>query len=317
MNLGAKQAPVSLRSTRPRRDLVRVLLATALTFAFASAFELQEKLAALALRFEAWQLDELPSTLTALSLGLAWYAWRRRGETARLLAHNRELAQQMIAVQENERLALARELHDDLAQHCTAIRIEAACIQRAHDRTQITEAAQRVADAAEVLHQTVRRLLRRLRPAELDELGLVAALHALCVDCEQRSGMRCEFVHDVVVQPLGEAIDTAVYRVTQEALSNVMRHARAANACVELRADAKALVLSVQDDGRGFDPASTTHGLGLLGATERAAALGGRLQAGSAPGTGTGARLRMTLPVPMSVPLPMPSSMPSPHGLAA
>lgn len=88
-----------------RSDLRWVLVGTLLTFAISSTFELHEKLAAAALRYEAWQIDELPLTLTALSLGLAWYAWRRRGEAARLLAHNRELARQLIAVQENERRA--------------------------------------------------------------------------------------------------------------------------------------------------------------------------------------------------------------------
>ena len=282
------------RPSRARLDLVWVLLATALSFALSSTFELQERLAASALRFEAWQLDEAPLTLTALALGLAWYAWRRRAETARLLAHNRELAQRLIAVQDNERLALARELHDDLAQHCTAIRIEAACIQRSRDSAQIGAAAQRAAAAAEVLQHSVRRLLRRLRPAELDELGLVAALRALCEACDERGGVCCVFRHDGALEGLGEAVDTAVYRVAQEALANVVRHAHATRVTVELAAERGLLTLCVRDDGCGFDTRHATHGLGLLGATERGAALGGQLQVVSAPGAGT--RIRMTLP---------------------
>ena len=285
--------------SRARVDLVWVLLGTTLTFVLSSTLELQESLTAWALRFEAWQLDEAPLTLTALSLGLAWYAWRRRAETVGLLAHNRELAQQLIAVQENERLALARELHDDLAQHCTAIRIEAACIQRSRDSAQITAAAQRAAAAAEVLHQSVRRLLRRLRPAELDELGLVAAVQSLCESWQQRSGVGCAFVHDGPLHALGEAVDTAVYRVTQEALANVLRHAGAAHVGIELSAHRSELTLSVLDDGRGFDASSATHGLGLLGASERAAALGGVMQATSTPGAG--ARVRMVLPLKQAV----------------
>ena len=278
-----------------RSDLRWVLAATLLTFAVSSAFELQEKIATAALRFEAWQIDELPLTLTALSLGLAWYAWRRRGEAARLLAHNRELAQQLIAVQDNERRALARELHDDLAQHCTSIRIEAACIERSLDAAQIVAAAQRSAAAAELLYESVRRLLRRLRPAELDELGLVAALQALCDAAERRGEVRCRFEPDAVLPPLGEAVDTAVYRVAQEALSNAARHAGARCVAVRLRVGAGELTLRIDDDGLGFEPATQTRGLGLLGAAERAAALGGELRVSSAPRAGT--RLCLRLPI--------------------
>jgi signal transduction histidine kinase len=330
-----------------RSDLRWVLVGTLATFAVASAFELQEKLAAAALRFEAWQIDELPLTLTALSLGLAWYAWRRRAEAARLLAHNRELAQQLIGVQESERRALARELHDDLAQHCTSIRIEAACIERSRDATETIAAARRAATAAELLYESVRRLLRRLRPAELDELGLVAALQAACDAHERRGAMRCRFeasaagdgdgnddgdggaevaggsaaaVNDAgtavtartggiggiggigagadaaaVFPPLGEAIDTAVYRVAQEGLANAARHAGARCVALRLQVARGELTLQIEDDGRGFEPATRTRGLGLLGAAERAAALGGELQVSSAPGAGTRLCLRLPL----------------------
>ena len=288
------------REARPKRanarsDLAWVLAATLLTFVLSSMLEWHEKLALLAERFEAWQVDELPLTLTALSLGLAWFAWRRRLEAARLLAHNRDLARQLIAVQENERRALARELHDELGQHCTAIRIEAAYLLHSNDSAQIAAAAQRAAAAAEVLYQGVRGMLRRLRPAELDELGLVAALQALCEACEARADLRCALAHEGAVGALGEAIDTTVYRVTQEALSNATRHAKATSVRVRLVATAKELVLEVEDDGCGFDPSMPTRGLGLLGATERAAMLGGELQLSATPGAGT--RVRMRLPM--------------------
>jgi signal transduction histidine kinase len=289
-------APRLTRRTSARSDLIGVLAVTLLTFVLSSSFQWHEKLALVALRFERWQLDELPLTLTALSLGLAWYAWRRRTEAAGLLAHNRDLAQQLIAVQDNERLALARELHDELGQHCTAIRLEAAYIQHASDAAQIAAASQRVSAAAEVLYNGVRRMLHTLRPAELDELGLVAALQALCDACEARSRVSCVLAHDGALDALGESIDTAVFRVTQEALSNVARHAQAASVGVRLKATRAQLVLEIEDDGRGFDAALRTRGLGLLGATERAAMLGGELQVFAAPGAGT--RIRMQLPLP-------------------
>ena len=309
------------RATLARSDFAWVLAVTLLTFVLAGRVELQEHIARVAARFEAWQLDELPVTLTVLALGLAWYAWRRRGEVARLLAHNRELAQQLIAVQDSERVALARELHDELAQHCTAIRLEAAYIQRAHDSAQIAAAAQRTASAAELLHQGVRRLLRRLRPAELDELGLVAALQALCHDWQARSDVRCSFQQRGAPQSLGEAVDVAVYRVTQEALSNVMRHAQAASVRIELAATPREVTLRIADDGIGFDAATQTRGLGLLGAAERAAALGGEMLVQGSPGAGTQLLMRLPLQPPASAQAALPggSQAPAPRrsGLAA
>ncbi|MGS0755145.1 histidine kinase [Roseateles sp. GG27B] len=104
---------------------------TLLSFALSISFQLTERLAGWMERFEPWQLDELPLCLTVLGVGVAWFAWRRQMEAQTLLAQNRALAQQLIAVQESERVALARELHDEMAQHCTTIRIEAAYMQRA------------------------------------------------------------------------------------------------------------------------------------------------------------------------------------------
>jgi len=284
-----------------RGDLAWVLGTAAATFVLSSAFELHERLASAFARHESWQVDELPLTLVALSLGLAWYAWRRRREVAGLLAHNRELAQQLIAAQESERLALARELHDELAQHCTAIRIEATYIQRSRALYQIGEAARRVSSSAELLQEGVRRLLHKLRPAELDALGLVAALESLCTDWSMRSGAACAFQHRGDLCGLGEAVDTTVYRVAQEALANVVRHAEATQVQIDLASTPAGLALSIEDNGRGFVPAAPTRGFGLRGAAERAAALGGVFDAFSAPGSGT--RVRMQLPVARDLPI--------------
>ncbi len=280
----------------PRADGLWVALATALAFSLGSLGQWQERWNAAALHYEAWQLDELPLTLITLSLGLAWYAWRRRREAARLLAHNQELARQLIAVQENERRALARELHDEMAQHCTAIRLEAAFIERCREIDPAIAAARRAGAGAQQLQQGVRRLLKQLRPAELDELGLAAALQALCDSSGRRGGLSCRFsAEGLAARSLGEALDTAVYRIAQEALANVLRHAGAAWASVRLRVGGRVVELTIEDGGHGFDPQATGHGLGLLGARERAAALGGRLQVHSAAGAGT--RLCLQLPL--------------------
>jgi signal transduction histidine kinase len=292
-----------------RRDLGIVIALTLATYLFAAIIELHESMVVWMARWEAFQLDEVPAAVTVLAFGLAWFAFRRRAEAAQamqlqahaqaeameLLAHNRELARQLMTVQENERRSLARELHDELGQRCNAIRVEAAYIQRAHDPAEIHAAADRAAASAETLYQHVRDLLRRLRPAELDELGLVAALQALCESWEMRSGVACIFLHDGSFGGVGEQTATALYRVAQEGLTNVMRHGHATRVRVDLRRGADGeLQLKVEDDGCGFDTRRHNRGLGLLGAQERAAALGGSLRIDSQPGNGT--RVALTLP---------------------
>lgn len=283
-----------------RRDLAWVLVGTVLAFVVASVLEMHEHLSALLLRGEAWQVDELPSTLLALALGMTWYARRRGREAVRTLARNRELARALIALQDREQLALARELHDEFAQHCTAIRVEATYILRSDSLDRIGDAARRVAASAQALQDDVRRLVRRLRPSDLDELGLVAALRSLCDGWTRRTGIPCALRVADALPERGAAVDTTLYRVAQEALANVARHANATRVAIALAVTAQDLTLCVEDDGRGFAVAARTTGFGLLGATERGAALGGRLEIDSAPGAGT--RLRLRLPLGTATP---------------
>ncbi len=285
-----------------RADLWIVAAFTLSTFALACAFEVYERITAWTRPLEVWQIDEVPVALVALSGGMTWYAFRRarqarsqlqmriraQAHALSLLAHNRDLAQQLLGVQESERRALARELHDELGNLCHAIRIEAAFLQHCQDAGEAHAAVQRVAGNAQSLVTRVRGLLVRLRPAELDALGLVAALQALCEKWEEQCGVPCILRHAGPLEGLGENVDTTLYRVAQEALTNVLRHAQAGQVCIDLRHVESARVeLLVRDDGRGFDASLDTPGLGLLGATERAAALGGTLRVDSAPGRGT------------------------------
>jgi two-component system sensor histidine kinase UhpB len=272
-----------------------VALATVAAFVLASAWQLQERISALTESREAWQLDELPLALLALCAGLAWFAARRHFESTRLLAANRLLAQRLIEMQELERRALARELHDELGQHCTALRLESACMARARDPEQVAAAVRRAASTAELMHEGVRRLLRRLRPPELDELGLPAALQALCEYWESRSHLRCTLLVQGPAHGLGEAADTALYRVAQEALSNVVRHAHAHCVSIGLQSDRQGTELRVQDDGCGLaeEGRARRGGLGLLGAAERAAGLGGSFELCSQRGLGTCVIMRL------------------------
>lgn len=325
--LAAQPSPPLLRPrARWRSDLLGVAAFTLLSWLLAAQLELRERTDHWLDRFERFQFDELPFAFCVLAAGLAWYALRRRRETLAelqgreqahaqaqaLLAHNRELARQLITLQENERLALARELHDELGQSCSAIRVEMACIRRSvaqqaeHERAGVLAAAARADAAAQGLYEGVRRLLRQLRPADLDALGLVAALRNLCGAFGERSGLPCIFTTEGPADEatLPDDISIALYRVAQEALSNVLRHAAAAShvRMVLTLADAGEVQLIVSDDGRGFDLHADTHGLGLLGAGERAAALGGTLRVSGGPGAGTTLRLR--LPLAASEPTP-------------
>ena len=313
--------PAGVRATsRWHIDLWIVVGAAFACYAGSVAFELHESLVSTLANHERWQLDELPLTGTVFAFGLAWYALRRRRETestlrlraqaeahaSELLAHNRELARQLIAVQESERLALARELHDELGQRCSAILIETACLRRCatDDRAALLGAAARADMAAQSLYQLVGGMLRHLRPANLDALGLVAALQELCESWEERSHVACVFHFDAAGEASGEAlperINIAVYRVAQEALTNVARHAHASRVRLVLtRVASNTLCLTITDDGRGMDPARATRGLGLLGASERAAALGGELHVRSSPGEGL--CLSLSVPLPAAV----------------
>ncbi|KQU77215.1 MULTISPECIES: sensor histidine kinase [unclassified Rhizobacter] len=306
-------AEARLRRWRPLGDVGLVLLATLASYGLASFFELSERVQRWALPHEHWQADELPFSLTVLAGGLAWYALRRahdaraqlalreqaEAQARELLMHNRELARQLIAVQESERLALSRELHDELGQGCAAVRAETAFVRLcgAADRSATLAAVERADRAAQQLYQAVRGMLRRLRPANLDELGLIAALQELCESWEERSGVACIFHHEAFEHGFGDAVDIALYRVVQEALTNVMRHAQASAVHVKLVRSAQGeLQLSVEDDGRGMDLAAATRGLGLLGAAERAAALGGELEVRASPGAGVQLVLRVPMP---------------------
>jgi signal transduction histidine kinase len=297
---------------RARRELLAVVMAALATYGLAGAIELRERLQGWLAPFERWELDELPFALFVLASGMAWHALRRSREArlalarriaaeqhaSELLTHNRALSRGLIHLQEKERVALARELHDEVGQYCTALRMETAFLRRCGpDESAARLAASARADAAaQSIGEVVRGLLHRLRPAQLDTLGLVPALQALCEGWELRSGIACVFHPEATADPIDEATAIAVYRVAQEALTNVMRHAGASTVRVALRSAAPGtLRLAVQDDGVGIDPARPRHGLGLLGASERAASLGGRLDVRAAPGGGLVVELDLPL----------------------
>ena len=202
----------------------------------------------------------------------------------------RRLSGSIIANQEKERAALSRELHDELGQVLTALRMDAVWL-RARMKVLDVKAAERALTMCDLIDETisdVRGMAYRLRPGVLDDLGLVDALENYTTDFEKRTGITCVFDHQRILE-VTETIATAAYRITQEALTNVARHADAGHVDVQLGLNAGSLLLVVSDDGRGFNTAALgdAEGLGLAGMRERAALAGGTLEVQSRLQSGT------------------------------
>jgi signal transduction histidine kinase len=198
-----------------------------------------------------------------------------------------------LEAQENERRHLARELHDEIGQVLTAVKIRLQAIQQARRRT--TRAAL-LAEGQDIVNQAleqVRDLSLGLRPSLLDDFGLVAAMQWYANRVAEHTGLVVQFVADPLESRLPPIVETTCFRVTQEALTNVLRHAAARQAGVELRRQGDTLRLTIQDDGIGFDVRNSleqaVHGasLGLLGMHERVLLAGGQITIQSAPAQGT------------------------------
>ncbi|MFZ5587152.1 MAG: PAS domain S-box protein [Thermodesulfobacteriota bacterium] len=210
----------------------------------------------------------------------------------------RRLSGMILASQEKERTSIARELHDELGQVLTALRMDAVWLQRRlnGDDKKAAERAQAMCELIDRTITEVRSIATRLRPAVLDDLGLVDALEWHTSDFEKRTGVPCRLALGVADQIKGVSA-IAAYRVAQEALTNVARHAEASRVEVSLSSDDGWLVLRVSDDGRGFDPDGHPgqDGWGVAGMRERAGLVGGHLSILSAPNAGTTVELRLPL----------------------
>jgi signal transduction histidine kinase len=192
-------------------------------------------------------------------------------------------------VQESERRALSRELHDEVGQALSAVLVELrnlsaeAAIQ---SDEQSRDHVETVKSLVENSVRVVRNMALLLRPSMLDDLGLVPALQWQAREVSKRTSMDVSVATELVSEDFSDEYKTCIYRVVQEALHNCSCHARATKVRIRVHQDASRLSLSIQDDGQGFD-AKLTKGLGLLGIEERVASLGGKCKIHSAPGNGT------------------------------
>jgi signal transduction histidine kinase len=212
-----------------------------------------------------------------------------------------QLSAKLVDAQEMERRTISRELHDQVGQTLNAVLVEAANLGKripADDAVSLhyLDNIRKFADSSV---NSIRDIALLLRPSMLDDLGLIPALEWQAREVSRRSGMKVSVKAENVADSLPDEMRTCIYRVVQEALHNVFRHSGAKSALVTVHQDDRALFLSVEDDGSGFDP-EKSRGLGMLGMEERVRQLGGHLEIQSTPGKGTA--LRVTLPIPAAVP---------------
>jgi signal transduction histidine kinase len=201
---------------------------------------------------------------------------------------SRDAVRRVVEAQELERKHLARELHDETGQALTSILLGLKPLEQAVSTEEERAVVAAVRQLVVSTLQDVRRLAVELRPATLDDFGLVAALEHLAETTGKTPGMRVDLVTELGEERLPGEIETTLYRLVQEALTNVVKHSEAHRVSISLTRRPGAVVAVVEDDGRGFDTsAAVDGGLGLVGMRERVGLLGGRMRIEAAPGAGT------------------------------
>jgi PAS domain S-box-containing protein len=212
----------------------------------------------------------------------------------------RNLSGSLQSMLEEERTRISREIHDELGQALTALKLDLSSIRRRFDAEALAEQAAKVHEIERTvtrLIRTVRKIATELRPGILDELGVAAAIEWIAKDFKKRTGIGCKVTIKAVGKASGAGHATALFRIVQEALTNVMRHAAASQVSLSLEKEDGALILEVRDNGIGikegriFDAKS----LGLIGIRERVLPLGGKAEISGKPGEGT--LVRVVLPI--------------------
>ena len=217
----------------------------------------------------------------------------------------RHLSQQLLQVQEDERKRISRELHDVIAQTLVGINLRLASLATGTDgkgkdlTAKITQTQQMVAKSVDIVH----RFARDLRPSTLDDVGLIPTLHTYLKDFAQQTGVRVEMTACSSVEKLDPAGRTVLYRVAQEALTNVARHAKASSVHVNIRDGDGRIRMEIKDNGQGFAMNGTNGAkkhdrLGMLGMRERVEMIGGSFAVESVPGSSTTIRVELSVGLP-------------------
>jgi signal transduction histidine kinase len=202
----------------------------------------------------------------------------------------------VVEAQELERTRLARELHDETGQALTSILLGLKTLEGSVETDQGREGVAAVRELVVSTLQDVRRLAVELRPAALDDFGLAAALERLTETVRQDTSIQVDLEIRIGAERLPADVETTMYRIVQESLTNISKHARATRISILLARKERGVVVLVEDDGGGFDPQLETVGLGLAGMHERVGLLGGQLRVETSPGRGTTIAAEVPLP---------------------
>lgn len=215
-------------------------------------------------------------------------------------SENRALTQRSLAIQEEERRHIAQELHDELGQSLSAVKVMAASLRDSSAGPQNNEAVDAIMGICDHLFDVVKGMMRSLRPMMLEDLGLLASLEDMLKNWRCRNpGIRVECDFDERVEELAGSAKIHLFRIVQECLTNVVKHAEARSVRIRMGLEPagsgrQAVLLTVEDDGRGFDAARPNSGFGLLGMRERVASLDGDFRLATGPGQGV--RVGVTVP---------------------
>jgi len=220
-------------------------------------------------------------------------------ENERLLVQVRNLARYQQALVEDERARIAQELHDEFGQNLTALKMEVAWLSRhlAQDSPQLLSRLESMSRLLDDTINLVRRVAHELRPRVLDELGLGAALEWLGQEFSNRTGVPCKLCLNDSLASFGRELDTTLFRICQEALTNIARHAQASQVVIRLKKREDVLILSIEDNGIGIRPeqVNSPRSFGLLGMRERVRLWQGELSISGAPGQGT--KVQVVIPL--------------------
>jgi two-component system, NarL family, sensor histidine kinase UhpB len=303
-----------------RRDAFAVVVISLAAAVTCVRLNLSEAMVGWMRRHENLQVDELPGILLVVAACLIWFSTRRYLEASRelelrrateaklaeALAENQRLAQQYVDKQEQERMALARDLHDELGQTLNAIKLDAVAVREvippAEDAARTALGA--MIETIDRVYTVVAGLIRKLRPVALDELGVAAALEHCVSDWRHRlPATRIQLGIECDLSRLDGVRALALFRLVQESLTNISRHAQAHRVDIRIApvlpgGTSEAIEATISDDGRGADLGIPGKGLGLIGMRERTAAFGGSLVLSSAPGAGF--KVCATLPIAAS-----------------
>lgn len=229
-----------------------------------------------------------------------------RDLTARRVAekamHDKDVLHRMIIAQEDERARISRDLHDELGQQVTALKFAVERAKRFCGEGEARENIEALAEVAESIDKSVDFLAWELRPALLDNVGLIAAVENYLAQWSSRAGVAAEMQRaGLSDRSLAPNVETNLYRIIQESLNNTHKHAEASRVDLFLEVRDHEIIVIIVDDGKGFslrNKKKLTKGLGLTGMRERASLLGGTLQLDSAPGSGTSIHLKVPLSPP-------------------